>query len=627
VIDVALREAGTSPGAIAHHYDLSNDFFALWLGEDLVYSCALWNHDDPDERLETAQRRKLDFFASELSVRGKHVLDIGCGWGALLDRFTTSHGLVSGVGLTLSRAQSAFAQARGVPGVNYVVQSWVDHRPARAYDAITCIEMSEHLASDRLTADEKVEVYRAFFERCAAWLQNDGRLGLQLICLDNVGHEGSRPGRGASSELIRVDIFPDSMPASLSELVLGWETHFEVVRFLAHPLHYARTFRAWGLAYRAGLERARTLVGDATARTFARYFAAGEAFFRLREDSLYRVILKKRPQPKRWARLLRPSDLEAVRMASARDPDRSVPNATNGAAVRWVGASPAAVQSHYDLSNDFYALWLGPTLMYSSGIWSSDADNPIDLDAAVLRKIDLFANHVVRRPDAGVLDVGCGWGGTLRRLSAAHHIGRSVGLTLSAAQHEFLGANPIPNTDIRLESWADHEPVGRYDAIVSFGAFEHFARDGTTSVERIQAYRRFFSRCFEWLEPDGRLGLETITHDGAPDTESPRGRGPLGDSVLELYPESICPHLCEIVLGLEPYFEIELLRSDAADFARTIRLWHLALRAHDAEAVERVGAETVRRFRRYLVSSEIQFRTNTITNCRLVLHRRPARRW
>lgn len=609
MIDFELRVAGTSPAAIAHHYDLSDDFFAIWLGDDLVYSCALWNPDDPDDPLEIAQHRKLDFFANELAVRGKHVLDIGCGWGALLDRFATSHGLASGVGLTLSQAQAAFAKARNVPYVEYLVESWVDHRPVRPYDAITCIEMTEHLASDRLTADEKVDVYRAFFENCAAWLHDEGRMGLQLICLDNVGHEGSRPGRGASSELIRVDIFPESMPASLSELVLGWETHFEVVRFLDHPDQYRRTFRAWGLAYRAQLERAQALVGDATARTFARYFAAGEAFFRLREDSLYRVILKKRPKPKTWTRLLRPSDVEEV--ASTAD--------------RTTGASAAALRSHYDVSNDFYALWLGPTLMYSSGLWSSDADDS-DLDAAVLRKIDFFANHVVRRSDAEVLDVGCGWGGALRRLSEAHRTGPSVGLTLSAAQHDFANIHPISNTDIRLESWVDHAPVAPYDAIVSFGAFEHFAHDGTTGVERIRAYRQFFGRCFEWLKPDGRLALETITHDGAPDTDSPRGRGPLGDRVLELYPESICPHLCEIVLGFEPYFEVEVLRSDAADFARTTRLWHLALRAHDAEAVEFVGAETVRRFRQYLVSSEVQFRTHTITNCRFVLHRRPVLR-
>ena len=74
--------------------------------------------------------------------------------------------------------------------------------------------------------------------------------------------------------------------------------------------------------------------------------------------------------------------------------------------------------------------------------------------------------------------------------------------------------------------------------------------------------------------------------------------------------------------GLEPYFEIEVLRSDAADFARTFRAWTLALRSAQAHAEELVGADTVRRFQRYLVASEAQFRTAVLTNYRLVLHRR-----
>ena len=359
MIDAAsLRAAGTSPVAIARHYDLPPEFFALWLGRDHVYSCALWDEDDPRDQLDVAQQRKLDFFATALGVRGGRVLDIGCGWGALLDRFVSLRGASGGVGLTLSESQGALAAQRQVPGVQSRVESWVDHRPAAAYDAITCIEATEHLASDRLDADAKVEVYRAFFSRCAEWLRPGGRLGLQLICLDNVGHAGSRAGRGAASELIRLDIFPESMPASLSELVLGWETDFELELFVEHHAHYRRTFRAWGMAYRAAEARARSLVGDVTARTFARYFAAGEVFFRLREDALYRVVLRKRPEPKVWTRLLRPSDL-----AHAPQPDV----APSRPALIGSGASAAAVQAHYDISNDFYALWLGPTMMYLVG--------------------------------------------------------------------------------------------------------------------------------------------------------------------------------------------------------------------------------------------------------------------
>jgi cyclopropane-fatty-acyl-phospholipid synthase len=230
----------------------------------------------------------------------------------------------------------------------------------------------------------------------------------------------------------------------------------------------------------------------------------------------------------------------------------------------------------------------------------------------------------VRRPGADVLDVGCGWGGTLRRLSEAHDTGRAVGLTLSRAQHDFIAAHPIGATDIRLESWADHEPVGQYDAIVSYGAFEHFAHDGTTSVERIRAYRRFFGSCFEWLKPGGRLGLETITHDGAPDTDAPLGRGPLGDRVSKSIPSRSVRTSARSSSASSRISRSKCF-APRRDFARTTRLWHLALRAHHERAVALVGAETVRRFRRYLVSSEMQFRTNTIAE--LSLRPAPSRRF
>ena len=104
-----------------------------------------------------------------------------------------------------------------------------------------------------------------------------------------------------------------------------------------------------------------------------------------------------------------------------------------------------------------------------------------------------------------------------------------------------------------------------------------------------------------------------------------RDAGPLGDSVLALFPESVCPHLSEIVLGFEPWFEVELLRADGGDFARTFRHWQLRLRAHEAAAAEATDPATVRRFRRYIAASEVQFRSGVLTNYRIVLRRRRRR--
>jgi cyclopropane-fatty-acyl-phospholipid synthase len=606
---------GASQAAIMRHYDVSDEYFRLWLGEDLVYSCAWWEPDEGPELLSRAQLRKIDFFAERLHVDGARVLDVGCGWGALLDRFVRVHGAAAGVGIALSPAQAVFAGGRDVPGVAFRVESWVDHEPSEPYDAIACVEATEHFASDQMKPDEKVTVYRDFFRRAASWLRPGGRLGLQAICLDDVGHAGTRAGRGPFTDLILEQIFPESMSPSLSELVLGWETHFELDELHAHPDHYRKTFRAWALAHRRNEAVARELVGEDTRRTFARYLAGGEALFRLREQTLYRAVLRKRPEPKVWAVTVSPSDV-----AEAHDVQ---------------GASATAVRAHYDLSNAFYQDWLGPSMMYSSGLWPGPSDGvdpaadvarpdvAADLEQAHRRKIDFFARHVL--PDGSprrVLDVGCGWGGTLRRLQGEHHVSDAVGLTLSAAQQRFLEEHPIQGAEIRLEDWRDHEPTERYGAIVTFGAFEHFARDGTTGPQRIAAYLHFFHRCWEWLSPGGRIGLETIAHDNASDTSTPRGRGPLGDFVLALFPESLCPHLGEIILGLEPYFQIEVLRSDGADFARTFRAWLVALRDHEHEASAIAGEERYRQYRRYLSASEIQFRTRVITNYRLVLRRR-----
>jgi len=598
-----LSEAGTSQEAIRHHYDLPDDFYRLWLGEELVYSCAWWAEGEAPDALTRPQWRKLDFFATRLHVEGARVLDVGCGWGALVDRFVRVDGAKAAVGITVSPAQASYAAKRGAPGVEVRHESWVDHQPEAPYDAITCVEATEHFASDRLTADDKVAVYQEFFRRTASWLRPGGRLGLQVICLDNAAGGAARQGAGPVTDLIRDEIFRDSMSPSLSQMVLGWESDFELDEFHDHTEHYRRTFRAWALRYRRHRAAAEALVGRDTARAFGAYFAAGEAIFRLREQALFRVVLNRRAQPKHWVVPVRPSALATATPAPA--------------------ASAPAVRSHYDLSNDFFRLWLGPSMSYSSAMWAADEDGS-DLETAHHRKIDFFGRHVVTGGGHRLLDVGCGWGEALRRLVGQGQVDRAVGLTVSERQKEYLDAHPVPGVEVRLEGWAEHQPREPYDAIISFGAFEHFARDGSSGPERIAAYRRFFERCHAWLVPDGRLGLETIAQDAAPDTAQPLGRGPLGDVVLELFPESLCPHLQEIVLGCEPWFSVQVLRSDPGDFARTFRAWLLELRAHEEEAARLVGADVARRFRRYLASSEVQFRVRAITNYRLVLHRRPV---
>jgi cyclopropane-fatty-acyl-phospholipid synthase len=275
------------------------------------------------------------------------------------------------------------------------------------------------------------------------------------------------------------------------------------------------------------------------------------------------------------------------------------------------GASAAAIQYHYDLSDDFYALWLDPSLTYSAGIWSEGAD----LATAQAQKIDWHLQSAGVRPGTRLLDVGCGWGALLRRAVERCRIARGIGLTLSAAQAAWIAAAPPPNTEVRLESWSDHQPDAPYDAIVSIGAFEHFARPGQPLGEKLSGYRQFFAACHAFLTPGGRMSLQTITYENA-------DVGDFNTFFSEsVFPESDLPHLWEIAAAVHGLFEIQVLRNDRADYVRTLRSWRERLRARRDEAVAIVGADAVTTYERYFDLLTVGFHTGRMNLARIVMQR------
>src|SRR5712692_2932993 len=143
------------------------------------------------------------------------------------------------------------------------------------------------------------------------------------------------------------------------------------------------------------------------------------------------------------------------------------------------GASSAAIQSHYDIGNDFYRLWLDRDLNYSAAMWEPDDT----LDSAQLRKVDYHISQARAEGATRVLDVGCGWGAMLRRLVETRGVRWAVGLTLSNAQASWTRALGNPQIEVQVESWSDHHPTGPYDAIISIGAFEHFAKLEASEAE------------------------------------------------------------------------------------------------------------------------------------------------
>ncbi len=283
----------------------------------------------------------------------------------------------------------------------------------------------------------------------------------------------------------------------------------------------------------------------------------------------------------------------------------------------YQGASPEAIQHHYDLGNDFYSLWLDPTRTYSCALWEREDDT---LEAAQLRKLDYLAAGARAPGAARVLDVGCGWGSLMRRLVEHHGVGAVTGLTLSDAQAGWIRTWADGRYDVRLENWADHRPDRPYDAIVSIGAFEHFADYGLPRSERVASYTRFFERCREWLPAGGRLALQTIAKGSNVQLDR-RAVRELLFIIERIFPESELPWLSEIVEASERRFEVRTLRNDAEHYARTCQAWLDNLGARRDEAVALVGEEHVADYERYLAGSVLCFERQHVGLLRLVLER------
>ncbi|MFI8853422.1 cyclopropane-fatty-acyl-phospholipid synthase family protein [Streptomyces sp. 891-h] len=279
---------GATAEAIRHHYDLSNAFFALWLDEDLTYTCALWEEGDT---LESAQRRKLDFLAEGARAPGAaRVLDVGCGWGSMLRRLVHTHGVAHAVGLTLSESQAEWLRGRPLAGTEVRVENWLDHEPEERYDAIVSIGAFEHFARTGLDRAERVAAYREFFERCRAWLPRGGRLALQT----NIKGNNVRMDKQTVRDLMFIieTIFPESEIPALSEVVEGSEKHFDLVSLRNDPDHYARTCQEWLRRLRARRAEAVECAGEAHTADYERYLAATVGHFTNRHLGLSRLVLE-----------------------------------------------------------------------------------------------------------------------------------------------------------------------------------------------------------------------------------------------------------------------------------------------------------------------------------------------
>ncbi len=271
---------GKAQRNVAHHYDLSDDLFDLFLDEDRQYSCAYFESDSTD--LEQAQLNKKRHIVAKLLLnrRGLKILDIGSGWGGL-GLYLAQHGNAQVTGVTLSTEQHKISQQR-VADAGLAEKASFELRDYReqtgTFDRIVSVGMFEHVGAGH---------YTEFFKKVKDLLADDG------ICL--LHSIGRMDPPGTTNPWLRKYIFPGSYAPALSEVLAAvekaglWVTDVEILR-----LHYAETLRHWHDRFQAQRDKTKELYDEKFCRMWEFYLIGCEVAFRRRAQMVFQLQIAKR---------------------------------------------------------------------------------------------------------------------------------------------------------------------------------------------------------------------------------------------------------------------------------------------------------------------------------------------
>jgi len=276
------------------------------------------------------------------------------------------------------------------------------------------------------------------------------------------------------------------------------------------------------------------------------------------------------------------------------------------------------VQSHYDLSDDFYRLFLDSTQTYSCAYFECD---DMTLEEAQFAKIDLSLDKLGLQPGMTLLDIGCGWGATMRRAVERYDV-NVIGLTLSEnqlhyAEKAFAAMQSPRSKRVLLQGWEQFdEPV---DRIVSIGAFEHFGHD---------RWDPFFAMTHAVLPDDGVMLLHTITRltlDEVKDRGIPLSTDAARFAMFiarEIFPGGQLPAIeaVEEQAGAAG-FRVSRVQSLQQHYARTLDIWAQALDAQRDEAIAVQSEQVYDRYMRYLTGCADMFRKGYIDVNQFTLHK------
>jgi cyclopropane-fatty-acyl-phospholipid synthase len=276
---LAFNPLGRAQRNVAHHYDLGDSLFDLFLDVDRQYSCAYFA--DPNDSLEQAQINKKNLIARKLLLSpGQRVLDIGSGWGGLGLTLAGKYG-ANVTGITLSKEQLATSNARAREAglADHCSFKFRDYRRETGrYDRVVSVGMFEHV---------ELRHYRAFFRDLEGLLEDDG-----IALIHSIGMY-DRPGPAPA--WVKKYIFPGCYVPALSQVMDAVQrTHLKVTDIEIWRLHYAETIRNWRARFLANRERAKALYDERFCRMWEFYLTCSEVSFRIGDLMVFHLQLSKR---------------------------------------------------------------------------------------------------------------------------------------------------------------------------------------------------------------------------------------------------------------------------------------------------------------------------------------------
>lgn len=254
------------------------------------------------------------------------------------------------------------------------------------------------------------------------------------------------------------------------------------------------------------------------------------------------------------------------------------------------------IEVSYSVSNEFFRLWLDENMHYTSASYLTGDET---LEEAQWQKSQILYDYAEMTPEKLVLDIGCGWGSMLQFLSEHKGVKESHGITLSTAQVEWVKAKKLPGVNAMLQDFHLYEPERLYDALISIEMVDHIVSPAQARAGKAVAlYREYFKRAHSWVKPGSSWGFQAILRNRVP-----RNRQDLADLAFTadvIFPGGLNPRLEELVMAVNPYWEIEELRTQRTSYGRTTAKWLEGLRKHETYIRETWGDQLFDDYDRYL---------------------------